>query len=68
MTGLRTLEGVDVDELRATTGIDVAATFPDALATALRHGLLELDGPRLRASRAGVRVLNGVLRGFFAEG
>ena len=68
MTGLRTVEGVDLNGLRATTGIDVATTFPDALATALRHGLLALDGPRLRATRAGVRVLNAVLRGFFAEG
>jgi putative oxygen-independent coproporphyrinogen III oxidase len=68
MTGLRTVDGVDLGELRATTGIDVAATFPDALGTALRHGLLVLDGPRLRATRAGVRVLNAVLRGFFSEG
>jgi putative oxygen-independent coproporphyrinogen III oxidase len=68
MTGLRTVEGVDLGELRASTGIDVAATFPDALATALRHGLLVLDGQRLRATRAGVRVLNAVLRGFFGEG
>ena len=68
MTGLRTFEGVDLGELRATTGVEVAAAFPEALATALRHGLLERDGPRLRATRAGVRVLNAVLRGFFAEG
>ncbi len=68
MTGLRTVEGVDLDGLRATTGIDVATSFPDALATALRHGLLVRDGPRLSATRAGIRVLNAVLRGFFAEG
>jgi len=67
MTGLRTLEGVDLDELRASTGIDVAATFPDALGTAMRHELLTLEETRLRATRAGVRVLNAVLRGFFGE-
>jgi len=68
MTGLRTVEGVDLHELRSSTGVEVAAAFPEALATALRHGLLEREGPRLRATRAGVRVLNGVLRGFFGEG
>jgi len=68
MTGLRTLEGVDLEELRATTGIEVATAFPDALGTALRHELLALEGTRLRATRAGTRVLNAVLRGFFAAG
>jgi putative oxygen-independent coproporphyrinogen III oxidase len=67
MTGLRTLEGVDLGELRATTGIGVVQAFPDALATALRHELLTLEGPRLRATGAGTRVLNAVLRGFFGE-
>ena len=67
MTNLRTIEGIDLDELRATTGIDVAQAFPGALGTALRHGLLALEGSRLRATRAGTRVLNAVLRGFFAE-
>jgi coproporphyrinogen III oxidase-like Fe-S oxidoreductase len=68
MTGLRTLEGVDLGQLRAATEIDVATAFPDALGTALRHELLVLEGTRLRATRAGVRVLNAVLRGFFGEG
>jgi putative oxygen-independent coproporphyrinogen III oxidase len=68
MTGLRTVEGVDLHELRATTGIEAATTFPDALGTALRHELLSHDGGRLRATRAGTLVLNAVLRGFFAEG
>ena len=68
MTGLRTLEGVDLGELRSTTGIEVAATFPDALGTALQHELLVLEGSRLRATPAGIRVLNAVLRQFFGEG
>jgi len=67
MTGRRTIEGVDLDELRATTGIEAAQAFPDALATALQHELLVLEGSRLRATRAGVRVLNAVLRQFFAQ-
>jgi len=67
MTGLRTVEGVDLDELRATTGVAVRSTFPEALGVALRHGLLALEGDRLRATRAGTRVLNAVLRAFFQE-
>lgn len=67
MTGLRTLEGVDLAALRAATGVDAERAFPTALATALRHGLLELDGTTLCATRGGIRVLNAVLRGFFGE-
>jgi len=68
MTGLRTVDGVDLDALRATTGIDAAVAFPRALESGVRHGLLTLEGSRLQATRAGTRVLNAVLRPFFAEG
>jgi putative oxygen-independent coproporphyrinogen III oxidase len=67
MTGLRTVEGVDLGDLLRGTGVDVRATFPDALAVATRHGLLAEDGDALRATRAGTRVLDAVLRRFFAE-
>jgi putative oxygen-independent coproporphyrinogen III oxidase len=67
MTGLRTVEGVDLRALHRSTGIDVAARFPDAIAVAARHGLLATDGDLLRATRSGTRVLDAVLRRFFAE-
>lgn len=67
MTGLRTLEGVDLADVRAVTGVDVLATFPGATAVGREHGLLVLEGERLRATRAGTRVLDAVLRRFFAE-
>jgi putative oxygen-independent coproporphyrinogen III oxidase len=67
MTGLRTVEGVDLEALRAATGVDVAAAFPGALALARRHALLRLDEGVLRATPSGMRVLNAVLRAFFAE-
>ncbi len=67
MTGLRTLEGVDLADVRAITGVDVLAAFPGATAVAREHGLLVLEGERLRATRDGTRVLDAVLRRFFAE-
>jgi oxygen-independent coproporphyrinogen-3 oxidase len=67
MTGLRTLEGVDLADVRAVAGVDVRATFPEAIAVARTHGLLALEGERLRATRDGIRVLDAVLRRFFAE-
>ncbi len=67
MTGLRTALGVDLADVLAVTGVDVRTTFPEATAVALRHGLLTQDGATLRATRAGTRVLDAVLRRFFAE-
>ncbi len=67
MTGLRTREGVDLGELRRRTGVDARTGFPRTIADAQRYGLLRFDGPRLRATPAGTRVLDAVLRRFFAE-
>jgi len=68
MTGLRTREGVDLARLAASTGIDVAERFPRALQRALELRMLDRSGAQLRATPAGLRVLNAVLRPFFAEG
>lgn len=67
MTGLRTREGVDLDALRRRTGVDAHTGFPRAIADARRHDLLRLDDTRLRATSPGLRVLDAVLRRFFAE-
>jgi oxygen-independent coproporphyrinogen-3 oxidase len=67
MTGLRTRAGVDLDALQARTGVDVRTRFPRALAHGFEHQMLRLEGVELRASDAGLRVLNAVLRPFFAE-
>jgi putative oxygen-independent coproporphyrinogen III oxidase len=67
MTGLRTRAGVDLDALQGRTGIDVRHRFPRALAHGLKHRMLQLAGAELRATSAGLRVLNAVLRPFFAE-
>jgi putative oxygen-independent coproporphyrinogen III oxidase len=67
MTGLRTRDGIDLRDLRARTDVDVAARYPRALGLAREHGLLVHDGSVLRATDHGVRVLDAVLRQFFAE-
>jgi putative oxygen-independent coproporphyrinogen III oxidase len=65
MTGLRTLDGVDLADVRAVTGVDVATRFARPLDESLGSNLLELDGDVLRATPAGLRVLNATLRRFF---
>lgn len=67
MTGLRTVDGVDLRELQAATGVDPHTAFPRSLAEHLDQGRLVLEGQRLRASDDGLLLLNAVLRGFFRE-
>ena len=67
MTGLRTREGVDVGRLEARTGVDARQRYPRALEVALEHELLAFEANTLRATRAGTRLLNAVLRRFFEE-
>ncbi|CAN5850587.1 hypothetical protein BH23DEI1_BH23DEI1_04440 [soil metagenome] len=66
MTGLRTRVGVDLERLRARTGIDVEERYRAQLEAARTRGLLARDGVRLHASARGIMVLNAVLRPFFA--
>ncbi len=66
MTGLRTVDGVDLADVQAVTGVDVADRFARPLEASLADGLLDLEGDVLRATPTGLRVLNAVLRRFFA--
>jgi len=66
MTGLRTLEGVDLAAVEAASGVAVEASAERWLADCLSHGLLALEGRRLRATEAGVARLDAVLRAFVA--
>src|SRR5690606_18683903 len=66
MTGLRTLEGVDLAAVEAASGVAVEASAERWLADCLSHGLLALEGRRLRATPAGVARLDAVLRAFVA--
>jgi putative oxygen-independent coproporphyrinogen III oxidase len=66
MTGLRTLEGVDLAALEALTGYAVEQGAARWLADCLAHGLLALEGRRLSATTTGVARLDAVLRAFVA--
>lgn len=66
MTGLRTLEGVDLAALEATTGYAVEAGAARWLEDCLGHGLLALEGRRLTATPTGLARLDAVLRAFAA--
>lgn len=66
MTGLRTIRGLDLDDVVARGGADVRQVFPGPLDLTLRHGLLEQSGAVLRATPDGLIRLDAVLREFFA--
>lgn len=65
MTGLRTLEGVDLADVRRVTGVDVAERFAAPLAELVDRDRLTLRRDVLCATPAGLRVLDAVLRRFF---
>ncbi|HEX7038964.1 MAG TPA: radical SAM family heme chaperone HemW [Trueperaceae bacterium] len=66
MTGLRTLEGVDLAALESFTGYAVESGAARWLEDCLSHGLLALEGRRLAATPAGLVRLDAVLRAFVA--
>lgn len=66
MTGLRTVRGVDLGDVRERSGIDIQERFAHTLAPLERHGLLEIEAGRLRATPDGLIRLDPVLRQFFA--
>jgi len=65
MTGLRTARGVDLDRLRERSGLDVRTLYAPLLEEYLRAGRLELRGPSLRATGAGLTQLNRIVESFF---
>ncbi len=64
MTGLRTIEGVDLAALESLTGYAVEAGAARWLGDCLAHGLLALEGRRLTATPTGLKRLDAVLRAF----
>lgn len=72
MTGLRTARGVDLDAVAARAGLDVREEWAEVLAQERRAGRLQLRpaeadrGAALVATPEGLRLLDGVLRRFFA--
>ena len=67
MMGLRLAEGVPLARVEASSGLAFDAVVPaDRLAPLVEGGLLECDGVRLRATAAGLRLLNSVLAALLA--
>ena len=63
-TGLRLVEGVDVDGMSARYGIDVWVRYGEALEPYLAAGLAHRDGSRLRLTRQGMLTSNEILAVF----
>lgn len=63
MMGLRLAEGIDAARFTTATGMTIADAVPEArLAPMVAGGFLVGDAAGLRATPAGMRVLNGVVR------
>lgn len=63
MMGLRlTCEGIDRSRFAGRYGQDLVAMFPDAVDRLVALGMLELHADRVRLSRAGRLLSNGVIR------
>jgi coproporphyrinogen III oxidase-like Fe-S oxidoreductase len=63
-TGLRLVEGVDIDTVGARYGVDVWARFGAELEPFLEDGCLRREGPRLRLTREGMLVAHEVMTVF----
>ncbi len=65
MLGLRTVDGVDLGELRRRFGVDLVAANRELLARHEAGGLLLREGDRLRPTLTGLAVADGLAAGFF---
>jgi oxygen-independent coproporphyrinogen-3 oxidase len=63
-TGLRLVDGVDIDAVGRTYGMDVWTRFGEQLTPFLAAGVLRLEGTRLRLTREGMLVANEVMAVF----
>ena len=66
--GLRLVEGVSLDRVRARYGVDVMAMYGPRLQPAIEAGLLVLEAGRLRLSRQGMLLANEVMTAFLEDG
>ena len=64
ITGLRLVEGVDVEAVSRRYGLDVLDRWGVAMAPFVEAGVLSPEGTRLRLSRSGMLVANEVLSVF----
>ncbi|HUO86570.1 MAG TPA: radical SAM family heme chaperone HemW [Thermoanaerobaculia bacterium] len=64
MLALRTPDGLDLAAFRQRYGIDLVAANADLLERLERQGLARLDGGRLRPTRAGLTIADGLAQDF----
>jgi oxygen-independent coproporphyrinogen III oxidase len=60
-TGLRLVDGIDLDAAKARYGVDVWARYGAALGPAVEAGYVVREGRRLRLTRAGMLMANEVM-------
>ena len=63
-TGLRLVEGIDMDRVGSRYGTDVWGTFGSALQPSVDAGLAVREGSRLRLTREGMLLANEILSVF----
>jgi len=63
-TGLRLVEGIDLDVIARRYGVDIWARYGEALAPFVQEKWLVRDGPRLRLTRQGMLMANEVMAVF----
>jgi len=66
--GLRLVEGVSLDSVRANHGVDVMAVYGHRLEPAVEAGLLLVGDGRVRLSRQGMLLANEVMTAFLESG
>lgn len=65
--GLRLKRGIDIAAVSARAGLDARVHFADAFQVCADKGWLEWNGDTVRATRAGMWVLNKVVMEFMAD-
>ena len=68
MLGLRTTEGVDLEEIRARHGVDLWRTNGEVIEEQVRAGRLALEGRRLVPTLAGMAVADSLALAFEVPG
>ena len=63
-TGLRLMEGLDLDDVGARYGVDAWGEYSDALRLHESAGRLQIEGHRVQLTRSGMLVANDVMTVF----
>ena len=64
MLGLRTADGIDLEEFRRRYGVDLQKQNEPLIERLVQEGLLRMEGTRLLPTLAGLAVTDSLARGF----